>query len=122
MYTKNGLLLAFLLISFIGCQYKVPLMNTPVDVSGKLTKSGKAIGNVTLMLQPLETGHMVPMAVGSDGSFKGTIVPGKYAFYVAASDGGDPSSLSGIDAALKEASMDRTVIVQPGQSTLNVEL
>ena len=28
----------FVGVALIGCQYKVPLMNTPMDVSGKLTK------------------------------------------------------------------------------------
>lgn len=114
------LVLALACVS-IGCQSKVPLMNTPVDVVGKLTKAGKPFGNVTLMLQPMETGHMVPMKVGADGSFKGNIVPGKYAYYLSADeDGGD--LLQGLDASLTEANMQRTVTVQAGQSSLEVNL
>ena len=115
------LVLALACVS-IGCQSKVPLMNTPVDVVGKLTKAGTPVGNVTLTLQPLETGHMVPMKVGADGSFKGNIVPGKYAYYLSASEDGGESALQGIDASLKEANMQRTVTVQAGQSSLEVNL
>jgi hypothetical protein len=122
MNQRRFFLLLTCMFLFTGCQYKVAIMNEPVSVSGKLTKGGQPIGNVTLMLQPLETGHMVPMAVGSDGAFKGTVVPGKYAYYLAPSDSGDTSALIGIDASLQEAKMTRTVTVQPGQSNLSVEL
>lgn len=106
---------------FLGCQYKVELMNTPVDVTGKLTKAGKPLGNLTLVLQPLETGHVVPFSVGNDGSFKGNIVPGKYAYYISANEDGS-SNLAGIDSSLLQASMDRTIKVQQGQSQLDVAL
>jgi len=111
----------FVGVSLIGCQYKVPLMNTPVDVSGKLTKGGQALGNVTLMLQPLETGHPVPLAVGNDGSFKGTIIPGKYAYFLVAKEDGS-SNLNGVDKSLMEANMTRTVKIEPGQTQLDVSL
>lgn len=122
MNQRRSFFVMILICLFIGCQYKVAIMGEPVSVSGKLTKDGKPLGNVTLMLQPVETGHMVPMAVGSDGAFKGTVVPGKYAYYLAPSDGGDASALNAIDASLQEAKMTRTITVQPGQVSLNVEL
>lgn len=122
MNQRRSFFVLILICLFIGCQYKVAIMDEPVSVSGKLTKDGKPLGNVTLMLQPVETGHMVPMAVGSDGAFKGTVVPGKYAYYLAPSDGGDASALNAIDASLQEAKMTRTITVQPGQVSLNVEL
>ncbi|MFN6399790.1 MAG: hypothetical protein ACK449_07825 [Planctomycetota bacterium] len=122
MNQRRSFFVMILICLFTGCQYKVAIMGEPVSVSGKLTKDGKPLGNVTLMLQPVETGHMVPMAVGSDGAFKGTVVPGKYAYYLAASDGGDASALNALDASLQEAKMTRTVTVQPGQASLNVEL
>jgi len=115
------LLLALTCVS-IGCQSNVPLMNTPVDVVGKLTKAGKPVGNLTLTLQPLETGHMVPMKVGADGSFKGNIVPGKYAYFISANEDGGESALQGLDGSLKEANMQRTVTVQAGQANLEVTL
>jgi hypothetical protein len=122
MFQRRLFLSLSLLCLLAGCQYKVAIMNDPVSVSGKLTKGGQPVGNVTLMLQPLETGHMVPLAVGSDGSYKGTVVPGKYAYYLAPSDSGDASALSGLDAALQEASMTRTLTIEPGQTSLNVEI
>ena len=115
------LLLALACVS-IGCQSKVALLNTPVDVVGKLTKAGKPVGNLTLTLQPLETGHMVPMKVGGDGSFKGNIVPGKYAYFISANEDGGESALQGLDASLKEANMQRTVTVKADQPSLEVTL
>ena len=115
------LVLALACVS-IGCQANVPLMNTPVDVVGKLTKAGKPVGNVTLTLQPMETGHVVPMKVGADGSFKGNIVPGKYAYYLSANEDGGESALQGLDGSLKEANMQRTITVQAGQANLEVTL
>ncbi len=122
MSQRRLFLLLTLVFLCVGCQYKVPLMDTPVDVSGKLTKGGQPLGTVTLMLQPLESGHMTPLKVSADGSFKGTVVPGKYAYFLAPIENSDTSVFNGVDASLKEANMTRTVTVQPGQSSLNVEL
>ena len=103
----------FVGVALIGCQYKVPLMNTPMDVSGKLTKGGQPLGSVTLMLQPLETGHPVPLAVGNDGSFKGTIIPGKYAYFLVAKEDGS-SNLNGVDkSAVFRETVKTTVPVEP---------
>ena len=101
-----------------GCQYKVPLMPAPVEVTGKLTKGGQPFGDVILMLQPLQTGHPVPLTVKPDGSFKGSIVPGKYAYYITPVE--SSSAIDSVDASFKEASMSRTVTIEPGQSQLDV--
>ncbi|MFN5104746.1 MAG: hypothetical protein ACK5GJ_18295 [Planctomycetota bacterium] len=111
-----------LICLFSGCAPKVEMLGEPVSVSGKLTKSGQPLGNVTLMLQPLEKGHPVPLKVGADGSYKGSVVPGKYAYFLMPLDEANAAVLNGVDASLKEANMQRTITVAPGQSSLNVEL
>lgn len=98
------------------------MLSESVNVSGKLTKSGRPLGNVTLMLQPLEKGHPAPLKVSVDGSFKGSVVPGKYAYFLMPLDEANAAVLNGIDASLKEANMQRTITVQPGQSQLDVTL
>jgi len=116
------LLLCVFAFAFSGCAYKADLISEPVEIQGKLTKSGQPLGDVTLMLQPLQVGHPVPMKVSTSGAFKGSVVPGKYAYFLVVNESSDPASQGSIDASLKEANMQRTVTVEPGQTTLNVEL
>jgi len=111
-----------LICLFSGCAPKVELLNEPVGVSGKLTKSGQPLGNVTLMLQPLEKGHPVPLKVGADGSYKGSVVPGKYAYFLMPLDEANAAVLNGVDASLKEANMQRIIALQPGQNQMDVAL
>lgn len=120
MTSLRSLLVIGLLCLFSGCSYKVEMLSEPVSVSGKLTKSGQPLGNVTLMLQPLEKGHPVPLKVGADGAYKGSVVPGKYAFYLTPLDEANAAVLNGVDASLKEANMQRTISLEPGQSQLDV--
>ena len=122
MTSLRSLLVIGLLCLFSGCSYKVEMLSEPVSVSGKLSKSSQPLGNVTLMLQPLEKGHPVPLKVGADGSFKGSIIPGKYAYFLMPLDEANAAVLNGVDASLKEANMQRTITVAPSQSSLNVEL
>lgn len=122
MISLRSLLVIGLLCLFSGCAYKVEMLSEPVSVSGKLSKSGQPLANVILMLQPLEKGHPVPLKVGADGSFKGSIVPGKYAYFLMPLDEANAAVLNGVDASLKEANMQRTISLEPGQSQLDVSL
>ncbi|MBM3963907.1 MAG: carboxypeptidase regulatory-like domain-containing protein [Planctomycetes bacterium] len=107
-------------VAFAGCGYRAPQMDTPVAVSGKVTLSGSPLAGVTLMLQPLQTGHPGVFPTGDDGSFSGNLVPGKYAYYVTK---GESAPLpANIDTKLLEANMERTVTVQPGQTQLDISL
>lgn len=91
------------LASFAGCSSsssKVLPAATPV--SGTLTRAdGKPLGNVTLMLQPLSTGHMTSFDVGADGTFRGEAVAGPYAWFVTKS-----SNAADADAALENVPED----------------
>ena len=122
MTSLRSFLVLGLICLFSGCAPKVELLNEPVGVSGKLTKSGQPLGNVTLMLQPLEKGHPVPLKVGADGSYKGSVVPGKYAYFLMPLDEANAAVLNGVDASLKEANMQRTIALQPGQNQMDVAL
>lgn len=65
-------------------------------VSGSLARGdGSAIGNVTLMLQPLSSGHMTSFEVGPDGAFSGEAIAGPYAWFVTKS-----SKAADADAAI----------------------
>lgn len=116
----NRLCLLLICMFLAGCGYRAPLMDQPVAVTGKLTLAGSPLGGVTLMLQPLQTGHPGVLPVGDDGSFTGNLVPGKYAYYV--TKGESVPLPANIDSKLLEANMDRTVTVQPGQSQLDISL
>lgn len=122
MTSLRSFLVLGLICLFSGCAPKVELLNEPVGVSGKLTKSGQPLGNVTLMLQPLEKGHPVPLKVGADGSYKGSVVPGKYAYFLMPLDEANAAVLNGVDASLKEANMQRIIALQPGQNQMDVAL
>lgn len=122
MTSLRSFLVLGLICLFSGCAPKVELLGEPVSVSGKLTKSGQPLGNVTLMLQPLEKGHPVPLKVGADGSYKGSVVPGKYAYFLMPLDEANAAVLNGVDASLKEANMQRIIALQPGQNQMDVAL
>ena len=122
MTSLRSFLVLGLICLFSGCAPKVELLGEPVSVSGKLTKSGQPLGNVTLMLQPLEKGHPVPLKVGADGSYKGSVVPGKYAYFLMPLDEANAAVLNGVDASLKEANMQRIIALQPDQNQMDVAL
>ena len=122
MTSLRSFLVLGLICLFSGCAPKVEMLGEPVSVSGKLTKSGQPLGNVTLMLQPLEKGHPVPLKVGADGSYKGSVVPGKYAYFLMPLDEANAAVLNGVDASLKEANMQRIIALQPGQNQMDVAL
>jgi hypothetical protein len=109
--------LAFL----VGCGPKIEILAEPISISGKLTAASAPVGGVTLTLQPLERGHLLPMQVGPDGSFSGQVVPGKYAYFVTASEA-DPAAIEKVTAKFREADMTRTVTISAENSTVDIAL
>lgn len=108
-------------IAFCGCGPKVELNAEPVALSGKLTKGGAPIGGVLLTLQPTEVGHPVPMTVGTDGSFSGQAVPGKYVYYVSATEA-DATAIDKVDVKYRNADMSRFVTIKADQSSYDIAL
>jgi hypothetical protein len=109
--------LAFL----IGCGPKVEMLTDPISISGKLTSAGAPLGGVTLTLQPLEAGHLLPMQVGADGSFSGQAIPGKYAYFVTAG-AADPAAIEKVAAKFREADLGRTVTISADKPTVDIAL
>jgi hypothetical protein len=105
----------FLLLC-VGCSTSLPDKGAPVSVSGKVTQSGKPVGDIVVTFQPLGDGHLSGATVNEDGSFKADIVPGKYAYFVGKSTlKTSEQALKKIDSKYLEANMQRTVSVQAGQ-------
>jgi hypothetical protein len=87
-------------VALVGCGSNVRLLPGPVAVSGKVTfADGRPVKNLMFALQPTETGHPTAFKLAADGSFRGDIVPGKYAFSLQPQDGPERSKSL---AALKE--------------------
>jgi hypothetical protein len=94
----------------------------PVQVRGKATyASGTPVRDVVLTLQPVDSGMPAGLPVGTDGSFSGKVVPGKYAYYLSAQEARTPADRQKFAQALKAvpekyrgADMSRTVKVSSG--------
>ncbi len=112
----RAIVLAICLGMLAGCSAPVEIRPEAGPLNGKLTNgSGKAIGNVLLTLQPLDTGHLAPLEVAADGTFKGDLYPGKYAYFVSKSAKGSDQPLKQVDPKYLEADLGRTVDVKPGE-------
>lgn len=111
------LLYTLLFAAMIGCSSTVVERMAPTELTGKLSDaSGKTVGNVLLTLQPLEDGHLAPLQVAADGSFKGEVVPGKYAYYVGKSSAKNAEqALKVVDSKFYEASLERTIDIKSGE-------
>jgi hypothetical protein len=105
-----------LLAGLVGCNSEVQLKNTPVSVAGKLTQSGRPVGGVMIVFQPLGDGHVREVPVQKDGSFTGELISGEYAYYVA-----KPTVPAAAQVVRKlplkyfQADLARTITAEPGQ-------
>lgn len=116
---KNILWLLFVALTVSsGCSTNPGLRPESEKVSGKLSLGdGKAIGNVGLVFQPMEDGFEATFQVAEDGSFQGEVIPGKYAYYVSkATSKNAEQALKKVDPKFREATMSRTVLVEPGKA------
>ena len=100
----------------IGCSQPTRLHEAPINVTGKVSQGGQAVGDVQVSFQPLQHGHPVSLPVSADGTFQGELIPGNYAYFV--SKTATPKSeavIKKIDPKYLEASLTRAIDVQPGQ-------
>ena len=90
-----------------GCGGVNPAKNPdPVEVSGTVQLAGgKPVPDGTLHLQPTGSGGQATLPV-KNGRFKGSVMPGKYTWYLA--------SAARIPDKYKEGSLDRQIDVAPG--------
>lgn len=109
------------LVFLVGCGPSVELRSDPVSISGKLTVGGKPLGDVVFNLHPMEGQHPVPIQVGSDGSFSGKAIPGKYTYYVSAKDA-NPGALEKVVAKFREADLSRSIIIGADKATFDIAL
>jgi hypothetical protein len=109
-------LLIALMMAFVGCSNSVQKMGTSSELKGNITKAGKPVGDILLTLQPLGDGHVVPLTVAADGTFKGEVVPGKYAYYIGKSASkSSEQAIKQVDPKYYQAIMTRTVTVESGK-------
>ena len=112
----HALALSSSLLIAIGCSQPTRLHEAPVTVTGKVSQGGQAVGDVQVSFQPLQHGHPVSLPVSADGTFQGELIPGNYAYFVAKSaTPKSESSIKKIAPKYLEASLTRSIEVQPGQ-------
>ena len=110
------LLILICIVSLVGCSSEVQLKGTPVNVSGKVSQSGRPLGGMVMIFQPLGDGHVREFPVQKDGSFNGELISGEYAYYVA-----KPTvqvvaqGLKTLSPKYFDADLSRTVAVESGQ-------
>ena len=116
MMARNYWITLAYLSACIGCGgIHPPPIDQAVTVKGQVAaNNGKPITNVALNLQPLESGHLRTVDVKPDGTFTVETQPGKYAYYFTPKAGAKtvPPQVS----KARQASMERVVVVAPGQN------
>ncbi|MCC7476097.1 MAG: hypothetical protein IT425_11935 [Pirellulales bacterium] len=109
------LLMMVLGIGVLGCGSKVGLKGVPVEVAGKVTQNGQPQGDIVLVFQPLDDGHMKEFRVQKDGTFKGELITGNYAYFVTSPAGVVPAQVpKKLPGKYYQADLARTVTVEPG--------
>jgi hypothetical protein len=108
-------ILLLLTAGLIGCGSEVPLKRTPASMSGKVSQAGQPFGGMVMVFQPLGDGHVREIPIAKDGTFRGEMVSGEYAYYVARPTvAAVAQALRKIPTKYFEADMSRTVDVEPG--------
>ena len=83
------------------------------ELTGKLTNAqGQPVRNVSLYLQPTGEGPKVSFNVGQDGTFRGSVAPGEYTYYIAPLSGQSP----GVPDKYLRPSPDRRITIGAGDS------
>ncbi len=99
------ILCAVLVLASLGCGgVSVAPFSDPVDVTGKVTMSGKPLTDVKLNFQP--TGDGLPAVVDvKGGAFTAKLTPGKYTYYM--TPGKKEAAFKAIPEKYLAGSMDR---------------
>jgi hypothetical protein len=122
MFSRNHFLIGVSILSacaFLGCGgVKTEPVATQTDFTGKVAMSqGSFPEGVKIAFQPTQTGYANSFALQSDGSFKGSLIPGPYMYFFTADESAEgAAALQAVPKALQEADLNRTVQIVPGQS------
>ena len=107
--------LFMLIFCFVGCGSRVQLKPAPTQVSGKVSRGGQPLSGMVVVFQPLGDGHMREFPIQKDGSFRGELVTGEYAYYLAKRTGPGAMLTPKLSAKYFEPDMSRTVTVEPDE-------
>jgi hypothetical protein len=113
-----AILVALVGLATLGCSGGPELKSAPVSITGKATKAGQPVGNVTVAFQPLDSGHQRSFTMKPDGTFAGELIAGNYAYFVekpAKPTPADANALKAIDPKYFEADLNRSVAVEAGK-------
>jgi hypothetical protein len=103
----------------LGCSDAAALKSAPVSVSGKVAQGGKPLANVVVWFQPLDNGHLASLPVNSDGTFRGELIGGRYAYYVGQLPSpNSAAALKKIDSKYYEPNLERSVHVEFGKEII----
>jgi hypothetical protein len=108
------LIVSTLVVGLLGCSTEVKLKGAPVSMSGKVSRGGQPLSGVVMIFHPLDDGHLREFPIHKNGTFKGELICGEYAYYVA-----KRTVVGAAQAPIKlspkyfEADLSRTVTVEP---------
>jgi hypothetical protein len=112
-------LFSLLALVLIGCGDSSTAKNPdPVEITGKITASGKPVSNVFLNLQPTAGGGQA-FAPVINGEVKITAMPGTYTYFV--SEGKPADAFKLIPEKYHAGAMDRQIEIAQG-TTLDLKL
>jgi hypothetical protein len=104
-----------IIVGLVGCGGEVRLKGAPTSVSGKVSQGNQPVRGVVMVFQPLGDGHVREYPIRKDGTFKGELISGEYAYYVAKPTiHGAPQAPMKLSPKYFEADLSRTVTVEPG--------
>jgi hypothetical protein len=108
------LIVSMLMVGLVGCSSEVKLKSAPVSMSGKVSRGGQPVSGMVMILQPLGDGHVREFPIHKDGTFKGEVISGEYAYYVVKRPvpGAAPAPIK-LSPKYFEADLSRTVTVEP---------
>jgi hypothetical protein len=100
-----------------GCSGGPELLGEPVEVNGTVKRSsGEKVGDVSIKLEPLDTGFPSVLEVVDSNRVSGKAVPGKYSYFVIANSSKNSSkSLATYPESMLAGSMTRVVTIAPGK-------
>jgi hypothetical protein len=111
------------LVALSGCSGDPSQLPDPVEISGTVTTAdGKPVKDVQLVLRPKGSGHTAGCALGSDGQFKVSAIPGEFMFFfqpmedAKADKGKVKAGFAAVPKAYQDVNVEHTVSLSSGGS------